>query len=222
VGIGAQVALAGGALIACCSACGSGRGGGTFATGFDDASAPPAESEDAPADAAAAGEASSLAIARSDGGGSVSCQPGTYTGTYTGTADTSKVGGPTNFPISGPMAITLVGSGSQNGENFELVTNDATFDAVWGGVSTGDSASGLVVIQSMLTGQLDCGNESFSAMSTSADWTLLGIPAGTATVNFTGTYDPASASIAGNFNITSAISISTGTWTVTLESAGDP
>jgi hypothetical protein len=214
--------LAAGALIACCSGCSSGRGGGSFATDSDDASAQPGEGADAFADMAAVGEASSLVIAPYDGGAAVSCQPGTYSGMYTGTADTSKVGGPTNFPISGPMAITLVHAGSENGEDFDLVTNDATFDAVWGGLATGDSASGLVVIQSMLTGQLDCRDETFSAMSTSADWTLLGIPAGTATVTFMGAYDPASASIAGSFNITSSVSVSTGTWSVTLTPGGDP
>ncbi len=120
------------------------------------------------------------------------------------------------------IALVRAGSAAQNGENFDLVTNDATFDAVWGGVQTADAAAGLVVIQSVLTGQLDCQNDSFMAMSTSADWTLLGIPAGTATVSFIGTYDPASSTIAGTFKITSALSVSTGTWSVMLAPTGDP
>jgi len=219
------VPLAVGAILSLGPGCSAGG-----ATGFpvgpasDDAMAS-ASAGDASAGGASGSEDASLVIAAYDGSGSgVGCQPGTYSGMYTGSADTSKVGGPTNFPISGPMSISLVRSTSTSGsgENFELVTNNATFDAVWGGVATGDSASGLVVIQSTLTGQLDCSNDTFSAMSTSADWTLLGIPAGTATVNFTGTYDPASSTISGTFNITSALSVSTGTWSVTLVPAGDP
>jgi hypothetical protein len=172
-----------------------------------DANAAPPASDDDDGNVFGPGDASA---------GSASCRPGLYSGTYQGTNDSSKVGGPTDFPIGGPMAITLVQSVSQHGELL-TVSNDATFDATWGGLSTGDAASGLIVIHSTLAGQLDCGDGAFVAMSTDASWTLLTIPAGMATVAFAGTYDAPSTSIGGTFTITSAIATSTGTWKVTLE-----
>jgi hypothetical protein len=204
------------------TACSSGTPGGFGpASGPADAmaSAPP---DDASEPAASDDEDASTAVFASDAAGSSSCTPGVYGGTYQGTNDSSKLGGPKDFPISGPMAITLVRSSEQRGELL-TVSNDATFDATWGGFSTGDAASGIIVIHSTLAGQLDCNSDAFTANSTDASWTILTIPAGMATVQFTGTYDASSARIGGTFVITSAIATSTGTWSVTLEpAAGDP
>jgi hypothetical protein len=207
----------------CCWGCGSGSasrvplaGDAVDANASSDAGESPGASVDA-----TSGDDSAETFEPNDGGVSVACRPGDYVGSYTGVNDSSKVGGPKDFPISGPMQIALVQSATQHGE-FLDVTNDATFDAVWGGIETADAANGLIVIQSTLAGQLDCGSGVFSAMSTSADWTLLTIPAGMATVNFTGMYDAASATIAGQFTIVSSLATSTGTWTVTLTPGGDP
>jgi hypothetical protein len=205
--------------------CSAASGGGT---GFVDQAI---DSGGAPSVASQASDAGSpgLVSASDDGGQGVfvndagaagfGCEPGTYSGMYSGTNDSSKLGGPKDLPISGPMAIALVQSSMQRGE-FLTVTNDATFDAVWGGLPTGDAASGLIVVQSSLAGQLDCTDGTFHATSTSADWTLLSIPAGMATVDFEGKYDAASSTIQGTFNITSALATSTGTWSATLEPAG--
>jgi hypothetical protein len=59
-------------------------------------------------------------------------------------------------------------------------------------------------------------------MSTSATWTLIGINAGTANLTFAGTYDAASQTISGTFDVTDSLSTSMGTWNVTLMPTGDP
>jgi hypothetical protein len=152
--------------------------------------------------------------------GSTSCTPGTYVGTYQGTNDSSKVGGPTDFPISGPMDLDFVRMELPTGES-ELVTNDSSFEMTWGGTGTGDAAVGLIVVQAAISGQLDCSTHAFSAMSTSATWTLIGINAGTANLTFSGTYDADSRTISGNFDVTDSLSTSMGTWSVTLMPSGD-
>jgi hypothetical protein len=209
-------------LAALTQACGAAHGGGF--TGQPDA----VDASDLPRDDAGAGdddrgddEASATTFVDDAGGGSTTCRPGTYSGMYMGTNDSSKVGGPKDFPISGPMAITLVRSAEQRGELLLMVTSGATFDAVWGGVMTADASNGLIVIHSTLAGQLDCSNGEFTATSTDANWTLIGIPAGMATVQFTGKYDDASGTIAGDFTIGATIATSTGTWTATVQAAGD-
>jgi hypothetical protein len=142
--------------------------------------------------------------------------------------DSSKLGGPTNFPVSGPLGITLVASTQQSGEFQLVVTTGATFQAVWGGFTLGDGASGLVVVNAPLTGQLDCGSGAFDAVSQKASWTLIGLPMGDATVEFKGTYDPASATISGTFSMTSlvtpsgALDTGSGKFSITLSPAGDP
>jgi hypothetical protein len=152
--------------------------------------------------------------------GTQDCTPGTYVGTYQGTNDSSKVGGPTNFPISGPMDLDLVRMDTSVGES-ELVTNNGSFEMTWGGTGTGDAAVGLVVVQAAISGQLDCSTDSFAAMSTSATWTLIGINAGTANLTFAGQYDASSQTISGTFNVTDSLSTSMGTWNVTRMPSGD-
>jgi hypothetical protein len=218
VRIGEHVSLLTGVLVACTSGCGASSKTVPFDPGSTDAAPVDAgaENTDTGVDMATATGDDATGFGVSDGGvGALSCQAGNYVGTYMGTNDSSKVGGPTDFPISGPMQITLVQSAMQNGEFLE-VTTGATFDAVWGGAETADSASGLIVTHATLAGQLDCSNAMFTAMSTSAMWTVLGIPAGDAMAEFMGTYDPGTMSIGGTFNISSAIATSIGTWTVTL------
>jgi hypothetical protein len=144
---------------------------------------------------------------------SPTCMPGLYAGTYTGTNDSSKVGGPTDFPIAGPISLDLVAA-SMNGEDF-LMVNDGAFDLAWGTTSA-DASSGLIVISAMLNGNLNCENGAFSAGDPMAPWSTLGIPSGTATVTFTGSYTASTATIAGTFAITDSLSTSTGTWSVTL------
>jgi hypothetical protein len=157
---------------------------------------------------------------QTDGGtGPLMCQAGVYEGGYNGINDSSKLGGPSALPVSGPLSITLVGTTQQAGE-FLQIGNDGTFDAVWGGL-TPDASTGIIVVAANLQGQLDCTNGQFSATSNDANWTILNLPAGMATVSFTGTYDPSNDSIGGNFNITSALATSTGTWQVTLQPGVD-
>jgi hypothetical protein len=152
------------------------------------------------------------------------CQPGTYAGTYQGTNDSSATGGPKAFPIAGPLTIRLVPS-TQQGEIATLVTDHGTFDATWGGFGTGDAAAGLIVVHADLTGQLDCGSHAFMSTSTDGGWTFLTVPQGSATLDFDGTYDASTRTIAGNFTILSGTSSSTGTWSVTYQPplvASDP
>ncbi len=214
-----------GVCLACCLGCSSGGGGSPFAAESDGSSTSVPRGDDAaePSTAPdASGDDSGLFVGSSAATpDSVSCQAGTYVGTYSGTDDSSKVGGPTNFPISGPMQLNLVRTEEQNGE-FDLVTNNGSFDMTWGGVTTGDAASGLIVVHGAISGQLQCSSGDFTAMSTSATWTLIGLNAGTATMNFTGKYDASSNSISGNFVVTSSIATSMGMWTVTLTPQGDP
>ena len=206
------------------TACSSGSAGGGFAASSPppaaDAGVGPAIDDDPPGPALE-DDASSPGVFASDSSGASACSPGVYAGMYQGTNDSSKLGGPKDFPISGPMAITLVQSSEQRGELL-TVSNDATFDATWGGFATGDAASGIIVIHSTLAGQLDCQSDAFTANSTDASWTVLTIPAGMATVAFTGAYDASSSTIGGTFTIASAIATSTGTWSVALQPvAGD-
>jgi hypothetical protein len=213
-----------GALLAGCLGCSSGGGGSPFGTADTDASSSvqrddAAEPSSVPE--ASGDDASQFVGPSGSSTDSISCQAGTYVGTYSGTDDSSKVGGPTNFPISGPMQLNLVRTEEENGE-FDLVTNNGSFDMTWGGLTTGDAASGLIVVHGAISGQLQCSSGDFTAMSTSATWTLIGLNAGTATMNFTGKYDPSSSSISGNFVVTSSIATSMGTWTVTLTPQGDP
>jgi|HubBroStandDraft_2_1064218.scaffolds.fasta_scaffold10812_3 hypothetical protein len=216
-------------LLIVCLGCGPGAGSSFPAPagdaamggspGSDDASSSAAGSDD---DGASHATDDSGAFGVSDAfAGTQDCTPGTYVGTYQGTNDSSKVGGPTDFPISGPMDLNLVRMQTSLGES-ELVTNNGSFEMTWGGTGTGDAAVGLVVVQAAITGQLDCSTDSFSAMSTSATWTLIGINAGTANLSFAGTYDPSSQAISGTFNVTDSLSTSTGTWTVMLTPSGDP
>jgi hypothetical protein len=213
---------ASGLLAMCAAACSSGTSPPAFAEPpSDDSGADGAPSYAPGDDAALAGDGATPVLVGLEGGagwgGGSSCQPGTYVGTYNGVNDSSKLGGPPNFPISGPMAITLVrGSQTQNGENFDLVTNDAAFDATWGGFTVGDGASGLIVTHADLAGQLDCANAAFTAHSTDATWKLLGVPAGSATMVFTGRYDPVALTISGQFESDAALTTSKGTWTITL------
>jgi hypothetical protein len=213
-------------ILACGAACSAKESVGVPSPAIDptDAESPATADDDAATDAGLAAPADDDANvfgAADAPAESASCRPGLYSGTYQGTNDSSKLGGPTDFPIGGPMAITLVQSVAQHGELL-TISNDATFDATWGGFTTGDAASGLIVIHSTLAGQLDCGDGAFEAMSTDASWTLLTIPAGMATVAFTGSYDAPSASIGGTFVITSAIATSMGTWKVALAPGADP
>jgi hypothetical protein len=211
-----------------CLGCGPATGSG-FPGATDDAAADPGRSDvDASTSQAASEGDASQATARggafsvSDAfAGSEDCTQGTYVGTYQGTNDSSKVGGPTDFPISGPMDLDLVRMETSLGES-ELVTDNGSFEMTWGGTTTGDAAVGLVVVQAAISGQLDCSTDSFSAMSTSATWTLIGINAGTANLTFAGTYDAASQTISGTFDVTDSLSTSMGTWNVTLMPTGDP
>ncbi len=187
-----------------------------------DASTSPPSSDDtseAGTIALSGDDGSSSVFQQDSGPGPLMCTAGTYAGGYSGINDSSKLGGPSDLPVSGPLSIVLVQTEHQAGE-FLQVGNDGTFDAVWGGLTL-DASAGLIVVQANLSGQLNCTDGDFSAMASNADWTILDIPAGDATVVFTGTYDPSSQSISGNFNITSALATSTGTWNVVLQPGGD-
>ena len=216
-----------GLLLIVCLGCGPSAGSG-FPSAGTDAAATGEEGDGADGTTAsgndnpgtAASDGAAFAVADSSGGDQ-DCTSGTYVGTYQGTNDSSKVGGPTDFPISGPMDLDLVHTVLPTGES-ELVTNNGSFEMTWGGTTTGDAAVGLVVVQAAISGQLDCSTDAFSAMSTSATWTLIGINAGTANLTFTGTYDATSQTISGNFNVTDSLSTSMGTWTVTLMPSSDP
>jgi hypothetical protein len=218
-----------GALVVFCAGCGGSSGGSPFVGASADAMATGAASNGDDASESPVGADAATVVGSDSGGfafadsfaGTADCVAGDYVGTYQGTNDSSKVGGPTNFPISGPMDLDLVHTVLPTGES-ELVTNNGSFEMTWGGTTTGDAAVGLVVVQAAISGQLDCSTDAFSAMSTSATWTLIGINAGTANLTFTGTYDVASQTISGNFNVTDSLSTSMGTWTVTWMPSADP
>ncbi len=218
-----------GALVVFCAGCGGSSGGSPFVGASADAMATGAASNGDDASESPVGADAATVVGSDSGGfafadsfaGTADCVAGDYVGTYQGTNDSSKLGGPTNFPISGPMDFDLIRMDTATGEN-DLVTNDGMFEMTWGGTTTGDAATGLIVVQAAVSGQLNCSTDSFSAMSTSATWTLIGINAGTANLTFSGTYDAASQTISGMFNVTDSLSTSMGTWSVTLTPAGDP
>jgi hypothetical protein len=194
-------------------ACSGPNAGGVGAFEADEAGSAASYGTDASEPEASPSEDAQLALQIPDSAGSPTCTAGHYAGTYTGTNDSSKVGGPTGFPIAGPMALDLVAT-SMNGESF-LALNQGNFDLAWG--TTGaDASSGLIVVSAKLSGNLNCTNGDFAASDPSAPWTTLGLPTGTATVSFTGTYSASTATISGPFNVTDSLSTSTGTWTVTL------
>jgi hypothetical protein len=209
-----------GILVLSGAACSSAHGGGNPAFDVSDAgwdgpgNAPPASSPDDSGPPSSPGDDGAAPFVAFEGGtGSATCRPGQYVGTYTGVNDSSKVGGPTNFPISGPIALTLT-LASMNGEDF-LAINGGTFDLSWG-QTTGDASSGLIVVHATLTGNLNCANGTFAASDPAAPWTTLGLPTGNAMVNFNGTYAAGTATISGPFTAVSALATSTGTWSVTL------
>jgi hypothetical protein len=138
---------------------------------------------------------------------SSTCQAGTYSGAYDGTYQTV-------VPTTGPVTITLKASTETTGE-FDLVTNGGTWDTSWG-PSAGDATLPLEQGHATLVGQLDCNADVFTATGQNAYFTVLGQEAGTFTLNLTGKYDPATATISGTFNYASTAGNGSGTWQVTL------
>jgi hypothetical protein len=181
-------------------------GSGDFGPAPTDAGAVTTEAgpdDEAPAPAA---DDASMTFAQAEGGTS-GCRPGTYTGQYSGTYQSL-------VPTTGPVTITLTAYTKPSGE-FELVTNDGTWDTGWG-PTAGDAS--LIVEQghATLEGQLDCTDDVFTAAGTNSYFTILGIEAGTFSLTLDGTYDPATATITGNFTYMSNAGNGGGTWQVTL------
>jgi hypothetical protein len=148
----------------------------------------------------------SMLFARPDGE-SVGCRPGTYTGQYTGTYESL-------VPTTGPVQITLTAYTKASGE-FELVTNNGTWDTGWG-PSLGDASLILQQGHATLAGQLDCSSDVFTANGTNSYFTILGVDAGSFTLTLNGTYDPATETISGTFMYMSNLGNGGGTWQVTL------
>jgi hypothetical protein len=138
---------------------------------------------------------------------SAGCQAGTYTGQYNGTYQSL-------IPTTGPVTITLTAYTKPSGE-FELVTNNGTWDTGWG-PTAGDASLILEQGHAMLQGQLDCTNDVFTATGVNAYFTILGVEAGAFTLSLDGKYDPATETISGNFTYMSSAGNGGGTWQVTL------
>ncbi len=147
----------------------------------------------------------SMMFMQSEGGSG--CRPGTYSGEYNGTYESV-------VPTTGPVAITLTAYTQPSGE-FELVTNDGTWDTGWG-PTAGDASLILEQGHATLMGQLDCTNDVFSAVGTNSYFTILGVEAGTFSLTLDGKYDPATETISGNFTYMSNAGNGGGTWQVTL------
>ena len=135
------------------------------------------------------------------------CRPGTYTGQYNGTYQSL-------VPTTGPVTITLTAYTKPSGE-FELVTNNGTWDTGWG-PTAGDASLILEQGHATLQGQLDCTNDVFTATGTNAYFSILGVEAGTFSLTLDGKYDPATETIAGNFTYMSSAGNGGGMWQVTL------
>jgi hypothetical protein len=133
-----------------------------------------------------------------------SCQPGTYSGQYDGTFQTL-------VPTSGPVTITLTAATKPDGE-FELVTNDGTWDTAW--ATVGDAA--VETGHATLVGQLDCAAGSFTATGENSYFTIFGVDSGSFTLTLGGTYDAATQTISGTFTYTSPDGNGGGNWHVTL------
>jgi hypothetical protein len=140
-------------------------------------------------------------------GGPSGCKPGTYTGQYNGTYESL-------VPTTGPVTITLTAFTQPSGE-FELVTNDGTWDTGWG-PSAGDATLVLEQGHATLAGQLDCSDGVFTATGQNSYFTILGVEAGTFSLNLQGTYDPATETISGTFTYMSNAGNGGGSWQVTL------
>jgi hypothetical protein len=162
--------------------------------------------EDEASAAPATDDASMMMFTQAEGG-SAGCRPGTYTGMYNGTYETL-------VPTTGPVTITLTAYTQPSGE-FELVTNDGTWDTGWG-PTAGDASLILEQGHAMLAGQLDCTNDVFTAVGTNAYFTILGVDAGSFSLTLDGKYDPATGTISGNFTYMSSAGNGGGTWQVTL------
>jgi hypothetical protein len=132
------------------------------------------------------------------------CQPGKYTGQYDGTFQSL-------IPTSGPVTITLTAATKPNGE-FELVTNNGTWDTAFAAVGDGAFETG----HATLVGQLDCTAGSFTATGVDAHFYVLGLDGGTFTLTLSGTYDAATQTISGTFSYTSPDGNGGGNWHVTL------
>jgi hypothetical protein len=117
-------------------------------------------------------------------------------------------------PTTGPVTITLTADTRPSGE-FELVTNDGTWDTGWG-PSAGDATLVLEQGHATLAGQLDCSDDAFTATGQNSYFTILGVEAGTFSLNLQGTYDPATESISGTFTYMSNAGNGGGSWQVTL------
>jgi hypothetical protein len=198
-----------------CAACGSSSAGlpATSGGSGEEASVPDdASVSDASATGATGDDSSAGFTFGGDGSGSTSCQPGEYVGTYTGTFGPS-------IPVTGPVTISLVPEVQSSGE-IALVTNGGTFDSMWG-IALGDAAAEVVVTHATLMGELDCQNGMFEATSSNAMFTILTVPAGSATIDFKGMYDPAAGTISGPFTTVSMLGNSQGTWVATLVAAPD-
>lgn len=142
----------------------------------------------------------------SPGDGS-SCQAGTYTGTFMCTfADPS--GWVPSIDLTGPVSLTF--EKSMNGEFLEIT--DGEFEAV---------ANDVIGAQAQIQGKLDCTTLMLSAMALNGMWAIGDpdaplFPGGGLTGDITGTLDPATGTLSGNWTFGDpAIGACPGTWSVT-------
>lgn len=133
------------------------------------------------------------------------CPAGTYTGTYTCTFTQANSLFPLVIELTGPVSITLVESA--DGEFLEITDGD--FAAV---------ANGLVGARAQIRGRLDCSTLMLNATAEDGMWAigdpdLPVVPGGALEGDITGTLDPVSGTLSGDWTFGDpALGDCPGTW----------
>jgi hypothetical protein len=138
------------------------------------------------------------------GGGS--CEDGTYTGTFDCTFSDPS-GFVPDVELTGPVSLTFMKS--KDGEFLEITEGD--FEAI---------ANDVIGARAKISGKLDCGTWMLAAMAVDGAWSIGDpndplIPGGALTGDITGTLDPMTGTLSGQWNFGDpAIGACPGTWSV--------
>lgn len=139
------------------------------------------------------------------GGGQ--CEDGTYTGTFDCTFSDPS-GFIPDVELTGPVSLTF--TKSKDGEFLEITEGD--FEAV---------ANDVIGARAKISGKLDCSSLMLTAMAVDGAWSIgdpsdpAAIPGGALSGDITGTLDPMSGTLSGQWNFGDpAIGACPGTWSV--------
>jgi len=134
--------------------------------------------------------------------------PGMYEGAFMGPAL------PEPFPIAGPFNIELepVDAGACAADE------EFCFSTIAEGSVLSISYAGVITVDAMLQGGVNCETGVFTASSSTSECSALvaGLPSG-CSIEMQGMMDPVTKTVTGTFELPNDFGVSTGTFSVTLE-----